>query len=74
MPTGFLCLSTMLLATMNISNSSQRYHLIIKIDRIKLGHTNYILLMTDPDRPFYVMSEEKIIKIKMSIQLLSEER
>ncbi len=32
-----------------------------------LGHTNYILRMTDPDRPFYVMSEGKKNKNKICL-------
>ncbi len=31
------------------------WHLIF----LHLGHTDYILRMTDPDRPFYIMSEGK---------------
>ena len=37
-----------------------------------LGHTNYILRMTDPNKPFYVLYVGG--KKKLSVQLLSEKR
>ncbi len=39
---------------------------------LQLGHSHYILRMTDPDRVIYSMSEE--IKIKFLNQLMLEEK